>query len=132
MLVPVAGEARADVVKVLKARGAKARRGHLRLPVGELFWYVDPRLDGHGAGARLTLEVGCWTPALPPEPDGGAVDCPLLVDVPLADPVADADAVVDRLTSIADLAALRSGLDRLPGALVDRRLRELLESEVGP
>ena len=60
------------------------------------------------------------------------MDCPLLVDVPLADPVADADAVVDRLTSIGDLAALRSGLDRLPGALVDRRLRELLESEVGP
>ena len=68
---------RTAVVKLLKARGAKARRGHLRIPVGELFWYVDVLADGAGPTAPLRLEVGCWTAALPPEPDGGAVDCPL-------------------------------------------------------
>ncbi|TWH01461.1 hypothetical protein L615_001800000050 [Nocardioides sp. J9] len=112
----VVKQARAAVVKQLKARGAKARRGHLRIPVGELFWYVDPRASGAGSQAGLVLEVGCWTPALPPEPDGGAVDCPLLLDVPLADPVADTDRLLDVVT----------GLDELPGALVDAALRELL------
>ena len=120
-------QARASVVKVLKARGAKSRRGHLRLPVGELFWYVDTRTSGVGRSASLSLEVGCWTPQLPPEPDGGAVDCPLLLDVALGpDPAADTEELVDRIGTIGDLATLASSLDQLPGALVDRSLRELL------
>ncbi|GAB3858852.1 hypothetical protein GCM10028801_19360 [Nocardioides maradonensis] len=118
---------RAAVAKLLKARGFKARRGHLRLAVGELFWYVDLRLDGVGPSASLVAEVGCWTPLLPPEPDGGAVDCPLLVDVPLPD-VAEADALVDRLLGIDSLAVLRDSLGDLPGVLVDRALRELLST----
>ncbi|MCL2543820.1 MAG: hypothetical protein FWE71_15355 [Nocardioidaceae bacterium] len=117
---------RAAVVKALKARGAKARRGHLRIPVGDLFWYVDPRLDGVGSRARVVLEVGCWTPQLPPEPDGGAVDCPLLLDVPIADIETDVAALVDRTSGIGDLAALAARLDELPGALVDQALRDLL------
>ena len=121
-------EVRTAVVKALKARGAKARRGHLRIPVGELFWYVDPRLEGVGRSATVRLEVGCWTPALPPEPDGGAVDCPLLMEVGLGDdPVAAADEVVDRVSGIGDLPTLRARLEELPGALVDQTLRELLE-----
>lgn len=120
-------EARAAVVKVLKARGAKARRGHLRIPVGDLFWYVDTRVEGVGRSGALRLEVGCWLPALPPEPDGGAVDCPLLLDVALgADPVGDTEALVDLVSGIGDLSTLGSRLDELPGALVDRALRELL------
>lgn len=120
-------EARAAVVKVLKARGAKARKGHLRIPVGDLLWYVDTRVEGVGRSAALRLEVGCWLPALPPEPDGGAVDCPLLLDVALgADPVGDTEALVDRISGIGDLATLGARLDELPGALVDRALRELL------
>ncbi|MBM7519916.1 hypothetical protein [Nocardioides nitrophenolicus] len=118
---------RTAVVKLLKARGAKARRGHLRIPVGELLWYVDVLADGVGPTAPLRLEVGCWTSALPPEPDGGAVDCPLLLDVPLgADPVGATTALLDRVTAIGDLGALRGGLAELPGALVDQRLRDLL------
>jgi hypothetical protein len=126
----VVADSRAAVVRTLKARGAKARRGHLRLAVGELFWYVDLRFEGVGAGARLKLEVGCWTDRLPPEPDGGAVDCPLLLDNPLADPVADTEALLDRVARIGDLAALRVALDdgQLPGALVDRALRALLDA----
>lgn len=120
-------QARASVVKVLKVRGAKARKGHLRLSVGDLFWYVDTRTSGVGRSASLSLEVGCWTPQLPPEPDGGAVDCPLLLDVALGpDPTADTEALVDRISAIGDLATLGSSLDQLPGALVDRSLRELL------
>lgn len=118
---------RAAVIKALKARGAKARKGHLRLPVGNLFWYVDPRVDGVGASARLLLEVGCWTADLPPEPDGGAVDCPLLFDVAVGDdPQATVGAIVDQVTEIGDLTTLAARLDELDGALVDRRLRELL------
>jgi len=115
-------QARAAAVKQLKARGAKPRRGHLRLAVGDLFWYVDPRLSG----GSLVIEVGCWTPELPPEPDGGAVDCPLLVDHPVADPVADTDRLVDLLGEIGDLATLGSRLADLPGALVDKSLRGMI------
>jgi hypothetical protein len=90
--------------------------------VGDLFWYVDPRLSG----GSLVIEVGCWTPELPPEPDGGAVDCPLLVDHPMADPVADTDHLVDLLSGIGDLATLGIRLADLPGALVDKSLRGML------
>jgi len=118
---------RAAVLKLLKARHAKARRGHLRIAVGELFWYVDVLADGTGPSAPLRLEVGCWTPELPPEPEGGAVDCPLLVDVRLAgDPVGITTGLLDRVTTIGDLATLAGRLDDLPGALVDQRLRGLL------
>lgn len=123
----VVSQDRAVVVKVLKARGAKARKGHLRIAVGDLFWYVDTRTSGVGRSATLSLEVGCWTPQLPPEPDGGAVDCPLLLDVALgADPAADAERLVDLISTVGDLDTLASSLDRLSGALVDRSLRELL------
>ena len=118
---------RAAVVKTLKARGAKARRGHLRLAVGDLFWYVDVLADGPGPEAPLRLEVGCWVPSLPPEPDGGAVDCPLLADVPLGgDAVAETVRVLDLVGGIGDLPTLRERLEDLPGALVDRALRDLL------
>ncbi len=122
--VPVVNESRAAVVKLLKARGAKARRGHLRLPVGDLFWYVDPRAEGVGRRAHLLLEVGCWTPEVAPEPDGGAVDCPLLFDVPLEDVAADTERLLDLVTGIGDVATLGQRLDELPGALVDKALRE--------
>lgn len=118
---------RTAVVKLLKARGAKPRRGHLRIPVGDLFWYVDVLADGVGPTAPLRLEVGCWTSALPPEPDGGAVDCPLLMDRPLGSaPVEVATALLDQVTAIGDLATLGGRLGDLPGALVDQRLRDLL------
>jgi len=122
----VVSESRAAVVKLLKARGAKTRRGHLRIPVGDLFWYVDPRAEGVGRNAYLVLEVGCWTPEAAPEPDGGAVDCPLLVDVPLGDLIADTTALLDRITAIGDLATLGKRLDEFPGALVDRSLAPLI------
>lgn len=119
-------ESRAAVVKLLKARGAKARRGHLRITVGDLFWYVDPRAEGVGRNAYLVLEVGCWTPEAGPEPDGGAVDCPLLVDVALDDLIADTTALLDRITGIGDLVTLGERLDEFPGALVDKTLAPLI------
>lgn len=119
--------ARAAVLKQLKARGFKARRGHLRLAVGDLWWYVDARIGGVGPEAGVVLEVGCWTPELPPEPDGGAVDCPLLFDHPVSDPVADTSALVDRLSGIGSLAELGARVGELPGVLADKALRDLLE-----
>lgn len=120
-------QARAAVVKALKARGAKPRRGHLRLAVGDLFWYADVHAEGPGPQAPLRLEVGCWLPALPPEPDGGAVDCPLLMEVPLGDdPVGETERVLDLVAGIDSLPTLRERVPELPGVLVDRALRELL------
>ena len=118
--------ARAAVLKQLKARGFKARRGHLRVAVGDLWWYVDARLAGVGPDAQVVLEVGCWTPDLPPEPDGGAVDCPLLFDVAVVDAVADTDALVTLVSGIGSVAELGARLGDLPGVLVDRSLRDLL------
>lgn len=118
--------ARAAVLKQLKARGFKARRGHLRLAVGDLWWYVDARVAGVGPQAGLVLEVGCWAPELPPEPDGGAVDCPLLFDVAVTDATADTEALVDLVAGIGSLGELGGRLADLPGVLVDKALRELL------
>ena len=118
--------ARAAVLKTLKARGAKARRGHLRIAAGDLWWYVDPRVAGVGQQAGIVLEVGCWTPELPPEPDGGAVDCPLLFDVPVSDAVADTEGLVDLVSGIGSLGDLGGRLGDLPGVLVDKALRDLL------
>lgn len=122
-------EVRKAATKLLKARGAKARRGHLRIPVGNLFWYVDLRAEAPGPHARMRLELGCWTPALPPEPDGGAVDCPLLTEVgldPTDEPLGEIERVVDLVTSIGDLATLGVRLPELPDPLVDPPLRALL------
>ncbi|TYL45083.1 hypothetical protein FXB39_20090 [Nocardioides sp. BGMRC 2183] len=122
-------ETRKAVTKLLKARGGKARRGHLRIAVGDLFWYVDLRAEAPGPSAPLRLELGCWTPRLPPEPDGGAVDCPLLVDVPLGEqPLAEVERYLDLIGEIGDLTTLAVRLVELPGALVDVPLRELLGS----
>lgn len=119
---------RAAITKALKAGGAKPRKGHLRLQAGDLFWYVDIRADSPSPAAALVLEVGCWLPAAGPEPEGGAIDCPLLADVPVeGDPAAAAAALLATITPIGDQAALRDRIDAaLPGALVDRRLRDLL------
>lgn len=122
--------ARTATAKALKAGGFKARKGHLRLGVGELFWYVDVRSDGPAPTAALTLEVGCWLPSLAPEPEGGAVDCPLLMDAPVTDdPAASAGELVELVVAIGDLATLRERYvaGALPGALVDRKLRALIE-----
>lgn len=121
------GKARTAVGRAIKARGAKSRRGHLRWAVGDLWWYFDALADGVGPQASLRLEVGCWVPALPPEPEGGAIDCPMLVEFPLgADPVTETERVLDLVGGIGDLATLRERLEEFPGALVDRSLRDLL------
>ncbi|WP_141012975.1 hypothetical protein [Nocardioides sambongensis] len=121
-------ETRKAVTRLLKQRGGKARKGHLRLPVGDLFWYVDLRAESPGPTAPLRLELGCWTPELPPEPDGGAVDCPLLVDLQLGeDPLAETERYLDLVGQIGDLGTLAVRMVELPGALVDVPLRELLE-----
>lgn len=121
-------QARAAIAKVFKAHGLKPRKGHLRLAVGELFWYVDVRADSPSPVASLRFEVGCWLPSLAPEPEGGAVDCPLLLDVPAGDePVAEAESVVRMMTSAGDVDELRALVAEVPGALVDRSLRALLD-----
>jgi hypothetical protein len=118
---------RAAVIKALRAGGAKMRRGHLRLQAGELFWYADPRVDGAGVRQRLVLEVGCWLPSLTPEPDGGAVDCPLLVDVDVTDdPVGRTAGLLAELAAVGDLPALVVRLEEWPDALVDPALRAVL------
>jgi hypothetical protein len=121
---------RAAITKALKAGGAKARKGHLRLQTGDLFWYVDLRADSPSPSAALTFEVGCWLPQAGPEPEGGAIDCPLLADVPVGeDATGAAQDLLALIGPVTDAAALRALLDRdaLPGALVDRTLRTVLQ-----
>ncbi|WGL53938.1 hypothetical protein P5P86_08940 [Nocardioides sp. BP30] len=121
---------RAAITKALKAGGAKPRKGHLRLQAGEVFWYVDVRADSPAPTAELVFEVGGWLPAAGPEPEGGAIDCPLLADVPIgADVIAAAEALVALLAPVTDVAALRAFVARgaLEGALVDKNLRAVLE-----
>ena len=119
---------RAAITKALKAGGAKARRGHLRLQAGELFWYVDVRSDSPSPSAELIFEVGAWLPAAGPEPDGGAIDCPLLADVRVGeDPTRGTTDLLALISPGRDLATLRALVeaDALPGALVDQQLRAL-------
>lgn len=120
---------RAAITKALKAGGAKARRGHLRLEAGDLFWYVDVRADSPAPSAQLVFEVGAWLPAAGPEPDGGAIDCPLLADVGVGEDPGQATADLLALISrVGDLAALRALVEAgtLAGALVDQQLRALM------
>jgi hypothetical protein len=120
---------RAAIAKALKAGGAKARKGHLRLEAGDLFWYVDVRADSPSPAAALVFEVGCWLPGVSPEPEGGAIDCPLLADVPVGEDVSAAtERLIALVTPVGDVASLRAFIedDALPGALVDQKLRELL------
>lgn len=129
--------ARAAAAKALKARGLKLRKGHWRLgdpKRDSVVWYVDLRAAGVGPRAALRFEVGAWAAPLgQPEPEGGAVDCPLLLDRPIEaestdDVVAAVDRLVDRvevLSTTDDLARALAAGD-LDGALVDRSLRDLL------
>jgi len=116
---------RAAVAKALKARKVALRKGHWRLLGEEIVWYVDLRAEGPSPTAPMRFEVGAWPLSFGPEPDGGAVDCALLVDVPLGEDAAgEASALIDRLAALGTIAALRQA--DLPGALVDAGLRELL------
>ena len=124
---------RAAVAKAFRARKVALRKGHWRLPgaAGDrsLTWYVDLRSDGPAQDAALRFEIGAWASALGPEPDGGAVDCARLADVPLeGDPATAAATLVDRLSAlgtIEELARARRG-GELADAHVDRDLRDLL------
>ena len=123
--------ARAAVATVFKARLAPLRKGSWRLRHDELTWYVSLRSDGPARDAALFFEVGCWVHDLVPEPEGGAVDCPLLLDVPLdtdGDVPGAAEALLDRLAAVPDIAALadtwRAG--QWETAYVDAVLRERL------
>jgi hypothetical protein len=121
---------RAAVAKAFRGRKVALRKGHWRLPgpPGDdaVTWYVDLRADGPAPTAALRFEIGAWPAALGPEPDGGAVDCALLADVPLTgEPAAAVDALVDRLRSLDTIASLRTGVPE--GAFVDADLRALLD-----
>jgi len=128
--------ARAVVAKAFRAHRIGLRRGHWRIVGSEVQWYVDLRSAGPRPRDRLHFEVGGWLPALDqPEPEGGAVDCPLLVDMPLDTSggsgavTAAVDGLVALLSDIATVASLRAALadEAFAGAMVDRDLRELLD-----
>jgi hypothetical protein len=120
---------RAAVTKAFRAKKVALRKGHWRIAGPEITWYVDLRADGPSPAAAMRFEVGAWAVELGPEPDGGAVDCALLVDVPLeGEPGAAATALADRLlavTTVEELAAARARGD-FAGAFVDADLRDLM------
>lgn len=129
--------ARAAVAKAFKARGVKQRKGHWRLPHDELSWWIDLRADSPRPDAALSFEIGAWVPecaaelGLGKEPEGGAVDCPLLLDRPLetgGDVAAQVDGLVDLLERLDTTAAIATEWPdgALAGALVDDVLRTRL------
>ncbi|MBZ5733723.1 hypothetical protein K8Z61_04370 [Nocardioides sp. TRM66260-LWL] len=118
---------RTAALALLKARGAKPRKGTPRLVVGDLHWYVGLRASGRGPDAGWLLEVGCWLPRLTPEPEAGAIDCPAMLDVAAGDDLlATLTGVVDGIADVGDLDALRGWLAAHPEAVVDRVLRDRL------
>ena len=130
--------ARAAATKAFKAGGMPLRKGHNRLgdpKKDDVVWYVDLRAQNPGPSAPLRFEIGCWVAALgQPEPEGGPVDCPLLLDRPVAATTpAEMSEEVDELVSLVggldSVAALRTALSAgdLGLPLVDRSLRTLLE-----
>ncbi|TQL69133.1 hypothetical protein FB381_3035 [Nocardioides albertanoniae] len=129
--------ARAAATKAFKAGGMPLRKGHHRLgdpKKDEIVWYVDLRAQSAGPSSPLRFEVGCWVAALDhPEPEGGPVDCPLLLDRSVsattpAEMGAEVGALVARVTEIDSVAALRAALSAgdLGRPLVDQSLRTLL------
>ncbi len=116
---------RAAVAKAFRGRKVVQRKGHWRIQGEEVTWWIDLRSDSPLPSAALGFEIGAWVPGSGPEPEGGAIDCPLLADVPLGeDPITETDALIDRLTAIGTLADLK-GAD-LPDAYLDAAMRALL------
>lgn len=130
--------ARAAATKAFKAGGMPLRKGHHRLgdpKRDDLVWYVDLRAQGAGPSAPLRFEIGCWVAALEQsEPEGGPVDCPLLLDRPVAatTPAELGEEVGELVALVGDLDSLGALRDSLASGslgrpLVDRTLRTLLE-----
>ncbi|MFT4262763.1 MAG: hypothetical protein QM572_05235 [Nocardioides sp.] len=116
---------RAAVAKAFRARKVGLRRGHWRVAGEEVVWWIDLRSDSPRPTAELVFEVGAWVEGAGPEPEGGAIDCPLLLDVPLGEaPGQEAEALLDRLEGLGTLAELK-GAD-LTGAFLDASIRALL------
>jgi hypothetical protein len=116
---------RAVVAKGMRARKVPLRKGHWRIDGAEVTWWIDLRSDSPRPDAALTFEVGAWVPGTGPDPEGGAIDCPLLLDVPVrSDPTAATEELLDRLSALGTIAALRAA--DLDGAHLDAAMRELL------
>jgi hypothetical protein len=130
--------ARTAATKAFKAGGMPLRKGHHRLgdpKSDDLVWYIDLRAQGAGPSAPLRFEIGCWVAALGhPEPEGGPVDCPLLLDRPVAatTPAEMGEEVGELVGLVGDLdsvSALREALadGALGRPLVDQSLRTFLD-----
>lgn len=130
--------ARTAATKAFKTGGMPLRKGHHRLgdpKSDDIVWYVDLRAQGAGPTAPLRFEIGCWVAALGhPEPEGGPVDCPLLLDRPVAGttPAEIGEEVGELVGLVGDLdsvAALREALadGALGRPLVDQSLRTFLD-----
>lgn len=130
--------ARTAASKAFKAGGMPLRKGHHRLgdpKRDDIVWYIDLRAQGAGPGAPLRFEIGCWVAALNhPEPEGGPVDCPLLLDRPVASTTPaemgeEVDELVGLVGALDSVTALRDALSEgaLGRPLVDQSLRTLLD-----
>jgi hypothetical protein len=127
--------ARTAASKAFKAGGMPLRKGHHRLgdpKRDDIVWYIDLRAQGAGPSAPLRFEIGCWVAALNhPEPEGGPVDCPLLLDRAVAStaPAEMGEEVGELVGALDSVAALREALAEgtLGRPLVDQSLRTLLD-----
>jgi hypothetical protein len=120
---------RMAVAKAFREHKVPLRKGHWKIQGAEVVWWVNLRSDSPLPTAALGFEIGAWVAGAGPEPEGGAIDCPLLADQALgADPAAQTAALVAQLQAIGTVAELDAavGADAFPEAYLDATLREIL------
>lgn len=116
---------RAAVAKIFREHKVALRKGHWRYQGEEVTWWIDLRAASPSPTSPLAFEVGAWVKGAGPEPEGGAIDCPLLVDVPAGN---DAAVVARQIISVITAHGQLADLNKIPwpGAHLDASLRQLL------
>lgn len=116
---------RAAAAKAFRAAKVPLRKGHWKIQGQYVVWWIDLRADAPSPTAPLTFELGAWVPGAGPEPDGGAIDCPLLADQPAGDDAGvTASALIEELRQIDSLEAL--SLSVRSQSHLDASLRHML------
>lgn len=120
---------RVAVAKAFRELKVPLRKGHWKIQGEEVTWWVNLRSDSPLPTATLGFEIGAWVDGAGPEPESGAIDCPLLADQVLGeDPVDQTAALVAALREVSTVAELTAAVsaDLLPDAYLDATLREIL------
>lgn len=120
---------RVAVAKAFREQKVALRKGHWKIQGTDVVWWINLRAESPSPSAALGFEIGAWVTGAGPEPEGGAIDCPLLADQVLGeDPTGQTLALVELLRGVSTLAELSDAVDNdlLPDAYLDATLAEIL------